>query len=1060
MRSSTPPKPANTPTLKTWADHYPMDDLLADWQAQAERERAQIIGAQDSFLCCVVADLARKLGRPVLVVTPDDDRARRFVDDARLFGQAEDVEDADPDDPLADDVLLFPEFDVGPYHGASADRHLTMARLSALHRLSQPRPPRLMVTSARAFARRTLPPEAMAAHSLTIRVEDELSNSDLRASFTAAGYLEVPVVEDPGTFAIRGDIVDLFTPGSEHPVRIERWGDEVAEIRAFHPETQRTVAELSSAQLFPVRREILVSEAVSAARLRLLERAHDTGLPNASVQTHLADMRAGIHFIGIDAFLPALHDRLVDLSAYLPEGTVVVLVSPDESVASIEALWEKRQGELDAGVADGELHYPIGAHYVSPREFVSWADGVEARVDARLVPVAQADELTVTTPPSDSTFSFRARPNTDVVAIRKSHHGAEQAVRAIADKLTEWEDLYGRICFACRTESQVERLVRLLESYGAMPAMHLPTPLDATEPLPPPAQMIEVYHAPLAAGFRSELLGLAVIAGAEIFGDRVATHKDATREFTEQAAISHFRDLDEGDLVVHVDFGVGRYRGLVHLEVDGVGNDFLLLEYAGEDKLYLPVYRLGRVQKYLGSSDGVRLDKLGGASWDRTKERVKANIREVAGELLALYARREMAKGFAFSPPDAMFREFEERFPFEETPDQMRAITESIEDMTRARPMDRLVCGDVGFGKTEVAIRAAMKATLDARQVAVLVPTTILAEQHLITFRKRMEEAGAIVECLNRFRSSKETRDIIARTKEGKVDVLVGTHRILNDKVKFRDLGLLIVDEEQRFGVTHKEKIKKMRTGIDCLTLSATPIPRTLQMSLMGIRDLSIIATPPHSRLAVRTHVAKFSDGIIREAIMRELGRGGQVFFVHNRVRTIGEMAEHLGELIPEARIGIGHGQMNESDLEDVMLKYVKGDINLLLCTSIIESGLDIPNANTIIVNRADMFGLSQLYQLRGRVGRGTERAYAYLLIPARRTLPKDAEKRLDVIQTHTELGSGFHVASYDLEIRGAGSMLGDDQSGHVAAVGLDLYNELLEEAIADIRGEDLDQDI
>ena len=1051
--------PSNTPQLRTWADHYPMDALLSRWRDQGDRPRAQLVGAQDAFLCCVVADLARRLERPILIVTPDDDRARRFVDDARLFGQGEG--DDYPDAALSDDVLFFPEFDVGPYHGASADRHLAMERLAALHRLSQPQPPRLMVTSARAFARRTLPPESMRAHSRVIRVEDELSNVDLRASFTAAGYLEVPVVEDPGTFAIRGDIIDLFTPGSEHPVRVERWGDEVAEIRSFHPETQRTVAELSSAEIFPVRQEILVPEAVSAARIRLLELGHEQAVATSSVQTYVADLKAGIHFIGVDAFLPALHDRLVDLSAYLPEDTVVVLVSPDESVASIEHLWEKRQGELDAVVAEGELYYGIGEHYVSPEGFVAWANGVSARLDARVVAMTAGDgELVVDPIPDDLSFSFRARPNSDVVAIRKSHHGAEQAVRALVDRLPDWEELYGRICFACRTESQVERLVRLLESYGTLPAMSLPTPIDATEPLPPPSQMIEVYHAPLAEGFRSELLGLAVIAGAEIFGDRVATQKNATREFTEQAAISHFRDLDEGDLVVHVDFGVGRYKGLVHLEVDGIGNDFLLLEYAGEDKLYLPVYRLGRVQKYLGGSEGARLDKLGGASWDRTKERVKANIREVAGELLALYARREMAKGFAFSPPDEMFREFEEKFPFEETPDQMRAINESIADMTRARPMDRLVCGDVGFGKTEVAIRAAMKAVLDGKQVAVLVPTTILAEQHLLTFRKRMDDTGVIVECLNRFRSPKETREIIARVKEGKVDVLVGTHRILNAKIKYSDLGLLIVDEEQRFGVTHKEKIKKMRTGIDCLTLSATPIPRTLQMSLMGIRDLSIIATPPHSRLAVRTHVAKFSDGIIREAIMRELGRGGQVFFVHNRVRTIDEMAEHITELVPEARVGIGHGQMNENDLEEVMLKYIKGDINLLLCTSIIESGLDIPNANTIIVNRADMFGLSQLYQLRGRVGRGAERAYAYLLIPARRTLPKDAEKRLDVIQTHTELGSGFHVASYDLEIRGAGSMLGDDQSGHVASVGLDLYNELLEEAIADIRGEDPNQDI
>ncbi|MFU8805830.1 MAG: transcription-repair coupling factor, partial [Bradymonadaceae bacterium] len=506
--------------------------------------------------------------------------------------------------------------------------------------------------------------------------------------------------------------------------------------------------------------------------------------------------------------------------------------------------------------------------------------------------------------------------------------------------------------------------------------------------------------------------------------------------------------------VVHVDFGIGRYRGIVHLDVEGIANDFLHIEYAEGDKLYLPVYRLGRVQKYIGQGDGMRLDKLGGTRWERTKEKVKENIRAIAGDLLALYARREMAVGITYSPPDDFYREFEAAFPFEETPDQDRAIAEVLSDMTRKRPMDRLICGDVGFGKTEVAIRAAMKAVADGKQAAVLVPTTLLCEQHGISFRERMKDFGARVEVLSRFRSSKEVKEILDDTVAGKVDVLIGTHRLLSKDIEFRDLGLLVVDEEQRFGVGHKEKIKQLKSNIDVLTLSATPIPRTLQMSMLGIRDLSIIATPPHSRLAVRTHVAKFGDSIIRESVMRELSRGGQVFFVHNRVATIDEMAKHLRELLPEARLAIGHGQMAEGKLEEVMLGYIRGDINVLLCTSIIESGLDIPNANTIIVNRADMFGLSQLYQLRGRVGRGKERAFCYLLIPSRRTLPDDAEKRLEVIQTYTELGSGFHVATYDLEIRGAGNLLSKDQSGHVASVGLDLYSELLEEAVNDIRGQ------
>jgi transcription-repair coupling factor (superfamily II helicase) len=596
----------------------------------------------------------------------------------------------------------------------------------------------------------------------------------------------------------------------------------------------------------------------------------------------------------------------------------------------------------------------------------------------------------------------------------------------------------------------VERLEGLLRRLGEDPLI-LDPPIDVSEPVPPPAGVIEIYQGDISEGFRSELLSLAVISGHEIFGNRGVS--STTASFTEHAAISHFRDLTPGDHVVHLDFGIGLYRGLIRLEVGGIANDFLHIEYAGNDKLYLPVYRLGRVQKYIGSPDGVRLDKLGGTSWQKTKEKVKANIRDIAQDLLKLYAERELRKGHAFSPPDESYFEFEAAFPFEETPDQAKAIEDVLADMQRTRPMDRLVCGDVGFGKTEVAIRAAMKAALDGKQVAVLVPTTILCEQHLVSFRRRCEPFGIRVESLNRFRTTKETKEITEATREGKIDILIGTHRLLGKSVEFRDLRLLIVDEEQRFGVAHKEQIKQMRANIDCLTLTATPIPRTLQMSLLGIRDLSIIATPPHDRLSVRTHLARFNDGIVREAIMRELSRGGQVFFVHNRVQTIEEMREHIAQLVPEARVTVAHGQMPENKLEEVMVSYVRGETNVLLASSIIESGLDIPNANTIIINRADMFGLSQLYQLRGRVGRGKERAYAYLLIPAKEKLNADAEKRLEVIQMHTELGAGFQVATYDLEIRGSGNLLSDDQSGHVAAVGLDLYNELLEETINDLRG-------
>lgn len=1040
-------------------DRYEITQLVERWRAlESEQRHMQLMISSDAQAACALVDVARRLDRPMLLVTASEKGARQFAQEMTLFASQGHVDEEESKARFVEEVVTYPEYDMGPFHQASPDRKLTQARLTTLYRLTREQIPRVIVSSVRALMRKTLPVASMKEHSRLICLGDELDNARLRVYLTDCGYTEVPVVEDPGTFAIRGDIIDVFSPLYEHPFRLERWGDEITEVRMFHEETQRTLEERLEVEIFPVRQEILDADALRLAHERIFRRAGELKLPGGAGQAIMSDLRAGIHFIGIDAILPALHEQLEDLRAYLPEDVVIVLVRPDSISLSVQELWLKRQTELTHTNQQPHLHFEISDYYVPPAQLIESLKHSKDRIDVRTVQVqAEDSELQFDLPSARDTFEVRARSNSDIIQLRKSCHGIEQTVKALSELLKDWSQRYGRICFACRTQGQLKRLKELLEQfYGEAEA--LPTPIDVSEIVPPPAFLIELYVAPLSEGFRSEMMGLCVISGQEVFGQRVATTTDQ-QKFSEHAAISHFRDLTIGDLIVHVDFGIGRYMGLIHMEIGGMASDFLQLEYAGADKLYLPVYRLGRVQKYIGVTEGVRLDKLGSNSWERTKEKVKANIREIAGDLLKLYAQRELLRGYAFSMPDDNFRDFESRFPFEETPDQARAIIETIDDMTSVRPMDRLVCGDVGFGKTEVAIRGAMKAIHDGKQVAVLVPTTLLAEQHLISFRKRLAEFGAVVECLSRFRSSKDAKDIINRTAEGVVDVLIGTHRLLNKDIVFRDLGLLVVDEEQRFGVSHKERIKKMSRNIDVLTLSATPIPRTLQMSLLGIRDLSIIATAPHDRLAVRTHVAKFSDGIIREAVMMELGRGGQVFFVHNRVSTMGEMLSHLKELIPEARFGVAHGQMSEDNLEDAMLKYVRGDVNVLLCSSIIETGLDIPNANTIIINRADMFGLSQLYQLRGRVGRGKERAYAYLLIP-RTKLPADAEKRLEVIQTHTELGSGFHVASYDLEIRGAGNLLGDDQSGHVASVGLDLYNELLEEAIHDMRGEVMDQEI
>ncbi len=1027
-------------------------------------EHVDIQGASGAFRACVLADVSRRLDRPLVILASTPDDAETLAGDLRVFTAEQERTlpageiDQQGGAAIRDSVVHLPAFDVGPYHQASTDRRVTMQRLATLYELTREQLPRYTVASVTAACRKSMPLEAMQLYSRRITVGDEVGNETLRSQLTACGYSEVPVVEDPGTYAIRGDIVDVFPPTESHPVRLERWGDEVSDIRAFNAETQTTVDEIEAVDVFPVREEILDEPSVELASRRLNALADELSIPSAEVRETIEDLRAGLHFIGIDAFVPALHETPDDLFDYVPDEALVVVVDPDSGIDEMQEQWRNREHECQRARDRDELVFPVDRYLRPPEQVVETVTSRERRLELRRVAMEPtADELAFPLADAEHRFDCRARPNTDLVKMRKESHGVEQMVEKLSGRIEEWKSRFGRICVACRTPGQVDRLVGLLQSFD-QDALDLPTPIDVSEPVPPPADLVEVYRGDLSSGFRSEVLGIAVVAGAEIFGARVVTASEMS--VTEHAEVSHFRDLDIGDHVVHVDFGIGRYCGLSHLDVGGIENDFLHIEYADGDTLYLPVHRLGRVQKYIGSDESTRLDRLGGDKWERQKEEVKEEIREVAGDLLELYAKREEAQGYAFSGRDEFFREFEQDFPFEETPDQARAIEETLEDMQKSRPMDRLICGDVGFGKTEVAMRAAMKAVLDGKQVAVLVPTTILCEQHRITFTERLESFGASVEALSRFRTASEEREILEGAEQGEVDVLIGTHRLISGDIEFRDLGLLVVDEEQRFGVGHKEQIKKMKANIDVLTLTATPIPRTLQMSLLGIRDLSIIATPPHNRKAVRTHVAKFSEGVIREAVMRELERGGQVFFVHNRVRTIDEMAAHLEEIVPEARIGIAHGQMPESRLEDVMLSYIEGDINVLLCSSIIESGLDIPNANTIVINEANNFGLSQLYQLRGRVGRSDERAYAYMLIPRRRTLSKKAEKRLEVMQTHSELGSGFHVATYDLEIRGAGNLLGEDQSGHVSAVGLDLYTELLEEAINDLRDEEVDEEI
>ncbi len=1025
------------------AGSHPLDELMA--AIEAGQKRIELTGpVPPGLMGLVLAQIGRRTGKRLIALTPSLKESQSLAGDIALF--------CDP--PETRNVLLLPHSELSPYSDVSPDRQLTQDRLAAIFSLQMELGGQYTVMPITALARKTVPAEVLLTLSDSIALDQQdVSNERLRKVLSDCGYTSVSLVEDRGTYAIRGDIVDIWSPFDDHPVRIERWGDEVTSIKTFAPETQRTRDPLQETWIFPVREVLYSEQTVRCARTRLRAAGETCRVPSKFMSRLMDDIQSGIHFLGVEALLPAFYDNLGPLSDLLPDDAIIVIQNPEGCQRQLEALWHQRHQEYNAAMADAQLAFPPKEHYLNPDDINAWINAQSLRLDLMgLVREALPQE---DAPPA---FSFTARSNSDVISARKKRQRAEGAVRALGEKLDAWRQLYGQILLVCPTAGETQRLLQLLDAYDQK-AKARQAPIDPLVTVAPPCGNVGVVTGILSAGFRSAQLGMAVVTSREIFGHASSGKKASSRAFHEAAAISSFRDLEPGDMVVHTDFGIGRYAGLHKMEVGGIPGDFLIIEYSGRDKLYLPVYKLGRVQKFVGGDKRARVDKLGGTGWEKIKEKVKAQLKELAVDLIALYARRQTHPGMAFPGPDAYFREFEASFPFDETPDQLKAIDETLGDMQKSTVMDRLLCGDVGFGKTEVSMRAAFLAVLASKQVAVLVPTTVLCEQHLSTFRKRFEGYPVRIEALNRFRSRKDSRKILDDAEAGKVDILIGTHRLLSKDVAFRNLGLMIIDEEQRFGVGHKERLKEMRTQVDCLAMSATPIPRTLQMSLLGIRDMSIIATPPPGRLAVRTHIARFNETVVREAIMRELTRGGQVYFVHNRVQTIMEMAQTLQQIVPEARIAVGHGQMKESELEKVMLGFVKGDFNVLLSTTIIESGMDISNANTMIIDRADTFGLSQLYQLRGRIGRSSTRAYCYLLVHGRKLKPI-AQERLEIIERFTALGSGFHVASYDLELRGAGNLLGPQQHGNIASVGLDLYGELLEEAIGELRGEEVEQEI
>ncbi|MCA1828909.1 MAG: transcription-repair coupling factor [Myxococcales bacterium] len=1009
-----------------------------------------LFGAARGF---ALKQLVQAAKRTLVCIEPDEEAAEALEKDLRFFGI---------------DVARLPADEVLPYEGISPDRMVAQQRLASLFRLHLGQGAQVIVSSVRGLARRVLPRAALDKRSMLVSLEMEQDRDDLARKLTAAGYIKTPLVEDPGTYAVRGGVFDVWSPLDPQPARLEFFGDLVEKIRVFDPQTQRTVREVTELSLCPAREIVLdeegrkaaiatvraAADAVEAPSRQLRELIDELGTHSQAEGDGSAGARAEaagwsigdeLFAAGLSAILPGFYPGgLSPITEYLPKDALWVLDDPLELERQWGDLWKGLEESFDAARRKGELALPPDQHFLHERD---------VRPILESSSVLELSGISITDASTDTQeIEFELQPTGDLRAEIAGHHGEDGALTPLVRRLESLREQGTVAIIACHSSAQAERTRRLLLDRNLM--AQIVALENATYS---PHIHAHLVTGEISKGFVDPHQRLGVFSDEDVFGPRAVARKASRkpRTFGEEGA--DFRDLKEGDLVVHVDHGIARYDGLTRLNVRGFAADFILLQFAGKDKLYLPVGRLRQIQKYAGGDPAkVKLDSLKSQTFQKRKARVKEELLKMAAELLDIYAARAAHLGYAYSPPDAMYRTFEADFEFEETPDQEKAIEDVLRDMQQPKPMDRLICGDVGYGKTEVALRASFKAVEDKKQVAILVPTTVLAAQHYRTMSKRFADYPVIVEMVSRLRDEKQIQEVLARTREGKVDVLIGTHRLLSPDVGFKDLGLVVVDEEQRFGVKHKEQLKKLRKLVDVLTLTATPIPRTLHMAMMGVRDLSIIGTPPVDRRAIRTFVSKFDGATIKEAIERELARGGQVFFLHNRIESIAGVYEYLRRLVPQARIAIAHGQMQEGKLEKVMTDFIDRKHDVLLCTAIIESGLDIPSANTILVDRADHFGLSQLYQIRGRVGRSRERAYAHLLIPARRTITRDAQKRLQVLQQFTELGAGFQVASHDLEIRGAGNLLGPDQSGNIASVGFDLYTQLMEEAVASIKGEEI----
>jgi len=984
-----------------------------------------VCGAPEGFDALIFCDALRARGGIGLYIASDEARAIAFDAAARFY--APDLE-----------RLRLPAWDCQPYDRISPSPRTAARRTGALHRLAMREPgqarPLLVITTVNAVIQRCAPRAALAQDGLSAAPGEVLDSAALLRHFAINGYTRAATVTERGDYAVRGGVIDVFPADSSEPVRLDFFGDTLESVRAFDPETQRTTRQLKGVRFTPVS-EILLDEAsISRFRTGFLKRFGAAG-SNDLVYDSIS---AGARPAGAEHWLALFHDRLETVFDYAGEGALIGLdplsgEARSERLEHIRDYYEARRSAASQGGGLGAPAYRAIEPEVMYLSEDGWAEALDARSSRRFTAFQEADE---------QALDLGGKQGRTFAAERQADQNVFDAAAKHAISLRKAGK---RVLFASWTEGASERLGGVLGEHGLSPLK----PVSSwSEVLALPGKAIGLIVLPLERGFETD--SFAVISEQDVLGDRLARPR---RKKKAADVIAEAGVLTPGDLVVHTDHGLGRYLGLKTLSVSGAPHDCLELEYAGEARLYLPVENIELLSRYGSDNETAQLDRLGGAAWQARKAKAKKRLRDMADQLIRIAAARNAREAASIEPPSGLYDEFAARFPFAETDDQLNAIDDVFSDLARGRPMDRLICGDVGFGKTEVALRAAFIVAMTGRQTAVVAPTTLLARQHFQTFSERFRGWPVKVRQLSRLVPAKQAALTRKELEEGRCEIVVGTHALLAKSVKFKELGLLVVDEEQHFGVKHKERLKELRADVHVLTLTATPIPRTLQLAMSGIRDLSIIATPPVDRLAVRTYVTPFDPVTVREALLRERYRGGQSFFVVPRIADLEEAASFLREQVPEVSFVTAHGQLAASSLEDIMTAFYEGRYDVLLSTSIVESGIDIPTANTLIVHRADRFGLAQLYQLRGRVGRSKARAYAYLTTPANQKITAGADKRLKVLQSLDNLGAGFTLASHDLDLRGGGNLLGEEQSGHIRDVGVELYQSMLEEAVASLQG-------